>query len=391
MRGRVGRSDGRKSRAGLGRLLAATPLLAIALLGATGCWSTVPIGHRALVQMITVDKGQHGEIQFSYIIPTPAELTETTGSSGAAGGQSQVQAVTVQAKSLAESFTYAESLLSRDLYLGQDQQILLSEDLPAPVVEDILDSLVQVPELDQSQMVFAVKGSAVQAATAPDPQEVFPAAFLEHLNSCSTCADVRLRTNLMMTFLKSKSVYATVALPEIVISKKHGPTVRGIAFYRQGKYLFSLGPEESGLYGLLLGRTEKIGLDVPVPNLGLAHLRAIKALPSVSVKWVHGRVVAMARLRAKGAVVGIDPDPGLPYSETHDAIETATARLLVSRLGAIVSRLLSAGIDPEYLGARLYSADPGRIPKNFDLASAMERAQIRLEVHIQLTNDAEVR
>lgn len=377
---------GRAWRAALSGLL-----LGCALAGTTGCWSTVPIGHRALVQIIAIDKGDHGDTKFAFIIPTPEELTETTGSSGAGGGQSQVQAITVQARSLDQSFTYAESLLSRNLYLGQTQQILLSEDLPASVVEDTLDSLVQVPELDQSQIVFAVKGNATQAATAPDPQEVFPSAFLEHLNSCATCTDVRLRSDLMTTFLMSRSPYATMALPEIVSHRQYGPTVRGIAFYRQGRYVLSVGPEDSGLYGLVLGRTEKIGLDVPVPGLGIAHLRAIQAVPSVSVRRVEGRIYATVRLKTKGAIVGIEPDRGLPFSATHRSIETATATVLVSRIGGILATLLDHGIDPMHLAERLYSADPARMPKDFDLASEMEHARVRVQVHVELTQNGEVR
>ena len=362
-----------------------------ALAFATGCWSTVPIGHRALVQIVTVDPGRHGETRYAFIIPTPGELAQTTGSSGSGGSNAQVQAIAVMAPSLALAFTHAESLLSRDLYLGQAQQILLSEKLSPRVLNDTLNTLVQIPELDQSQMLFAVKGEAVKAAEGPDPQEVFPAAFLEHIDSCATCADVRLRSNLMTTFLKSRAVYAGFALPEVIPSP-YGPTVRGTAFYGTGgKYVLSLGAEDSALYGLALGRTEKVGLDVPVQGLGLVHLRAIKARPAVRVREVHGQVVARARLSATGTVVGIEPNRGLPFSRTHAAIETAAARLIEGRVAGILAKLLGHGLDPMYLGERLYSADPARVPRGFDLATAMKHARVDLMVHVKLTQNGEVR
>lgn len=374
----------------------ATTLTATAVgLGATGCWNAIPIGHRALIQILSVDPAQGVNLRWTFFQANPTALAQMGSGGGAAspgGGTTsdQVVPIAVEAASLGDAFRRAQDMTSRDLYLGQLQQIVLSERLTALQVRMAIDALAHTPELDQSQAVFAASDGAADTILQPDPQELFPATYLEHVTACPTCNNVSIHVSLMDAFLDTRTAWGSMLVPEVGTSPL-GLAVRGVALYEGARFVTRVKPEDATLLGLITGATTKTSLQVAVPGLGLANVRSLQAQTRIEAHWLHGRVDARAEARITGQLMGIEPERGLAFEAIAPRVDTAVAAAIVARAGTLVAALLTRGADPLEFGRELWSADPSDAPSPKAWREGLARARVRLVVHGALASQGAVR
>lgn len=387
----IDRAALRNARRGLAATLAA---IAVGL-GATGCWNAIPIGHRALIQILSVDPAPGANLRWTFFQANPTALAQMGSGGGAAspgGGTTadQVVPIAVEAPSLGDAFRRAQDLTSRDLYLGQMQQIVLSERLTPRAVRMAIDALAHTPELDQSQAVFAAAGGAAATILQPDPQELFPATYLEHVTACPTCNNVSTHVSLMAAFLDTRTAWGSMLVPEVGTGPL-GLTVRGLALYEGSRFVARVNPDDATLLGLLTGGTTKTSLQVAVPGLGLASVRSLRGHARIRARWLGGRAIAQAETRITGQVMGIEPERGLTLEAIAPRVDTAVSAAIVARTGTLVAALLGQGGDPLEFGRELWSADPSAAPSPGAWREGLMRARVRLTVHVALASQGAVR
>jgi len=368
---------------------------AVTLLATTGCWNAVTLGERAIIQIVAVDPAARGDLRWTFFQANPTALAEmgsggqTSGPSGGTTSQ-QVLAMSVVAPTVADAYRKVQSLTSRDLYLGQMEQIVLSESLAAADVRTVIDGMAHTPEVDQSQALLATPGQAAKAVLAPDPQELFPAAFLERPQLCPTCTTVGIVEPLADAFILTRTGWGTLVVPEI----RPGPdgiAVRGAAVYRGTQLVARLGEADAVALGLALGVTEKDGISLRVPGLGLVGVRSIHGHTDVTPRWSDGRLQARVRLRLSGDVTTIEPDMGRNLSEIRPLVSRAAAAAILAQERSILSRLLGAGADPLGFGRRLFDADPSAAPSAQAYADAVRHAVVALSVSLDIRSEGSVR
>ncbi len=399
------RSAGRRRRAWLApwpvqplqaaRRVGAAAAAAAVALSLGGCWNAIPIGHRALIQILAVDPGKGTNLRWTFFQANPTALAQmgsgvVSASPGGGTTSQQVVPIAVDAPSLAVAYRQAQDVTSRDLYLGQLQQIVLSERLSPAQVRLAIDSLAHTPELDQSQAMFAAPGGAAKTILQPDPQELFPASYLEHVTDCPTCNNVAIHLSLMDAFLATRTAWGSMLMPEVGKSAL-GLAARGAATYEGARLVARVTPADATLLGLMTGATVKTSLDVPVPGLGMASVRSVRARSATHARWVHGRVEGALHIRLAGELVALEPERGLAFNKIVPALNQALASAVAQRAGALVARLTAEGGDPLELGRELWSADPSAAPTGAAWRAGLAHARLRLVVNAALSSEGPVR
>jgi hypothetical protein len=362
-------------------------------LGATGCWNAIPLGHLALFQILAVDPAKDGNLRWTLFQANATALANMgSGVATPSGGTTSDQVLPVQvvAPTLAEAYRKAQDLSSRDIYLGQLQQVVVSERLNAGQVRSTIDALAHTPELDQSQALFVAPGDAADTILARDPQELFPSTYLDHVTACPTCNTTAIHVSLMDAFMATRPAWGSMVVPEVTKSSV-GLAVKGAAVYEGARFIGRVAPADETLLGLLTGMTQKTSLDVKVPGLGAVSVRGLTSTASVSARWRHGAVEADDVSRVTGQVVAIEPDRGLAFEHVAPAIDSAVSRALVRRAGSVVAKLMAKGGDPLQLGREVWAADPSAAPSAAVWRRGLLNARIRLTVHTGLTSQGTVR
>lgn len=353
-----------------------------------GCWSSIPLGHRALVQILAVDPAKGGDTRWTFFQANPTALAQmgSGGSSAGPGGgttSQQVIAVAVVAPDLATAFRQAQALTSRDLYLGQLEEVVLSEKLSPPQLASTLDALAHTPELDQSQILFAAPDSAANTVLAPDPQELFPATYLERVVSCPTCNVTALPTTLMDAFVRTRTAWGAMVLPEAIVAPT-GLATRGAAVYEGTRLVDRLDQGQEELLGLLMGKVTKGAMGLDVPGMGHVAVRSLVAKARVSAAWRDGRLTARVDLRLAGAILSAAPASGRTLVHLAPTVESALSARVVQEAGGLLGRLMGRGADPLFLGQRLWAADPSAAPPATTWATAVRFATVALSVTTHL-------
>lgn len=378
------------------RAAVAVLLLASLTALASGCWNAIPLDHRALIQIITVDPAPHGKVRWTFFEASPTALASMGSGSGGSenpgGGTTadQVIPLSVEAKSLADAYRLGQDLSSRDLYLGQVQAIVLSGRLAPAAVSAALDGLAHTPELDQSQALFAAADGAKAAILAPDPQELFPSAYLDHVASCPTCSTVAFHLSLMDAFLATRTAWGSMVMPALHQSSV-GLAVRGAVVYAGPRRVAQLAPDDATLIGLLTGNTVKTSVTLDVPGLGSASVRSLAAQARIRPLWRHGRLAARVQVRLVGELVGLEPDRGERFEAVRSRVEEALAKTVLERTARVLAGLTRAGADPLALGERLFAADPSAAPSAAVWQRALRHAAIRLDITASLASQGAVR
>lgn len=377
---------GRRARAAATVLAACLPL--------TGCWNAIPLGHRALIQILAVDPAGGRDLRWTFFQASAAALSEMASGGGTSGPGStasdQVTPVSVRAPTLADAYRRAQAITSRDLYLGQLQQVVLSERLTPAQLRLAIDSLAHTAELDQSQDLFAAPAGAAATILRPDPQELFPAAYLDHVANCPTCTTVSMTVSLMEAFVRTRVGWGTLVLPEVQPSPL-GLSVRGAAVYAGGRLVARLGEEQAALLGLLRGLVTKTALSFAVPGVGRCSVRSVSARSHVHAEWRGGRVLAQVRVDLTGDILSVEPDLGRPFVALARPVNAALAREVAGRGARLLAPLLARGADPLGFGHVLWDGDPSAAPSPSAWRQGLGRAQVRITVHSDLRSEGVVR
>lgn len=317
----------------LGYLFVLASLLSLT----TGCWDQLPFPDRAEALVLTADPVHGGKSwDWSFYFPNPAV---TVSSLTQLSSSSQVFVLTEKSPTLAEAYRKIDGRLSRQLYIGQIQDLLWPARAPLSALREFINAYNR-EGLSAKTAFVAATTAPLSSFVKPTPQEVIPDIFITRLFGCTACQPVLLSEQVWQ-------YWDALQQPGIspVVPTMSGPeTLNEITFYPSQGGPVTYTPSETRGWGYLTGRVQRLsmGLSSPEGPLGLTHIRG---MVSNRLQWDGTRLVVDAHIRLSGILaehpLGLAIDP----TRLRTVEEEASRQILQECLDA-VRRAQQAGADP---------------------------------------------
>ncbi|PSR34962.1 MAG: spore gernimation protein [Sulfobacillus benefaciens] len=315
----------------------------------TGCWGNRPVNDRILVLCMGIDPAKSPN-QFTVIFqsPTPSAVTNSSqGSSSASGGQSEVFAVKGTGQSLEAAFNQAQAKVSKDLYLGQLQLLVISNQLKPMLLKRAITSLQSIGTLDKTPYIVVANGSAFRMLQQTSPQAKFPSLYFISLFGCVSCQTdalgIRFWQYLVRIDTRGVDPYLPVALPF-----SQGYRVDRVALYRGYHYITMLDPIQTTTFGILQGLSHKVSVFLPKQQATVAFLTGPSHL---TTQVINGQVRATFDIHLTAMLMGLDAHTETPQKISE--ISQTTSQIIAKRCVALVRQLQRQDVDPLGIGRML--------------------------------------
>lgn len=272
------------------------------LLGVSGCWDNRPVNSRAMVLSMGMAPDKHpGDFSVVFQAPTPSAVVSSSGSGG--GGSSAPSTFDVRGAgpALSEAFNQAQAKVSKDLYLGQVQLIVLSTHLQPQYFKRAFDGLGRIATLDKTPFVIASPSSLKTLLHHTSPQDKFPSLYFSSLFSCHTCQTDAFSMRLWRVLLRLATPGVDIFVP-VAEPTTDGYLVDAVALYRHFQYVTTLTRTQSMTFGILAGISHKASLFLPRYD---ASLRALAGTSALSTQLVNGQVNATFNIHLTSTLEGI--------------------------------------------------------------------------------------
>ncbi len=283
----------------VGRVFVALGLLVVL----TGCWDNRPINSRDMVLAMGLAPDHHpGAFSTVFQAPTPSAVS--AGSSGSSsGGSSKKDTFDVvgSGPDLSETFNEAQAQVSKDLYLGQMQLIVLSTRLQPMYFKRAFDGLGRIATLAKTPFVIASPTPLIKLLHHTSPQDRFPSLYFSTLFSCHTCQTDAFGVRLWQVLVRLATPGVDIFLP-VATPLKDGYLVDSVALYRHFQYVTTLTPRQSMAFGILDAISHKGSIFLPHYN---ASLRAIAGSSALTTHLRHGQVDATFTIKLTSTLEGI--------------------------------------------------------------------------------------
>jgi spore germination protein KC len=340
--------------------------------GCTGCWDQLPFYERALALAITVSPTKtRSDWHYTFVFANPAVTISSLGQMSSAD---QLFAVSVKAPTLSQAVGRADKRLSRQVYIGQLQDLVWSAKMPSSAAYDLILAYNR-HGLTAKTVFVAVTAGQPQDAVKPTLQEVVPDMFLTKYFSCRGCQPVTLSE-------KEWELWITMETPGVspVVPIMSGPnTVDEVTVYPNKGEPVTFTPEETRGWGFLLGRVHNAALGFGMPE-GRIAVDRIEATVANHISWTPTGLAVRAEVRAQGMVAEWPPTMPLTPQRIRK-LETLAARKILHESLAAVRRAQTTHTDPfGYWRDYLYQH-----PSLMGQKTVAEWDQMPYHVHVSVT------
>ncbi|MCY0898466.1 MAG: spore gernimation protein GerC [Firmicutes bacterium] len=152
-----------------------------------GCWDQLPMANRASALALSVTKAAPHAFRFTFYFPNP---TVTVSSISNLATEREFYTSTAVAPALGLAYRRVQSQITRDLYLGQLEDIIISADLTTADVAALINAYNRMGVVPK--MVYLV-GTPNNRGTLPvNLQEPVPTVYFTKYFDCRTCQPVFL-------------------------------------------------------------------------------------------------------------------------------------------------------------------------------------------------------
>jgi hypothetical protein len=321
-------------------------VVAALLIGATltGCWDEFSFPDRASALMIGITYApQPSRWAWSFYFPNP---TVTVSSLAQISTKDQTYSVTVHGPTLAAAFAKVHQHLARDLYLGQLEAVVWSDDMPAGEVRSFVEAYNR-EGLTPKTVFVATAAKPLDKAMAPNPQVVMPFVYLPRYFSCQACQATILTERLWQVW----DAFETPGISPVVPYVTGSQTVNRIAVYPLHGPPVLFTPEETLGWGYLAERVGKETVTVHI-HQGLASLTRLHGTVEDHVTLRGGRLDVHVVVKLLGEVAQWPSSGRLTTAALHQ-LETAGARVVLQECLAAIRQGQRTHTDP-FGYARLY-------------------------------------
>lgn len=139
-------------------------LAAISLLLLGGCWDRMEINDLAIILAAGIDRDSSGKVILSsqIFIPRQSGSSAASGMSGSSGGSPSgvTMVLTAEGGNIAEAMTRLQRKISRNIFWGHCEVIILSQDAARKGIREYLDFLMRYSEFREHAYVFVSEKKA---------------------------------------------------------------------------------------------------------------------------------------------------------------------------------------------------------------------------------------
>jgi spore germination protein len=334
------------ARAGLFALL-------LSLTGA-GCWDISPIEDRALALMLGLDRVGDG-YRVSIQVPTISNFIQTN-NGGVQRDQHAFQAFVEQGASLAGIFQRLEDENYRILIAGSVKVIIVSRSLAEQGLSRLLASFLRQPMISPQTLLLLAIQSPEEILRWQPGFKMQPALIIGK----------QLRAPLKRSFSYPMELWEFVArvdnrapdpyLPLIRINRANGSyLLEGLALFRDDKLVGFLSPEEAYLFGILSGKARKAIIQFAAGQDSVT-LHNVYHRTRLDVVRSNHRNILRMRLAVKGSILDLPPSMETDRPENLEYLKEEAQRQLTARIGGLIKKFQTLGVDPVGFGNQLIIA-----------------------------------
>lgn len=201
-----------------------TFLLLLAFLQ-TGCWDRLEVNDMALILATGINVVENGNVEVSAEIslPSPQGSTELMGGDQGGGIGTYIESAT--GETVADAVSKMQQKVSRELFWGQSDIIVIGEELAKQGIGDSLEYFVQHPQARLRNLVFSTRRDPKEILGVRGHLEESTAETIEEL-ALHQIGPVIYLNNILQSFENS---FQEVVIPLIDISSNptnasNGPT-----------------------------------------------------------------------------------------------------------------------------------------------------------------------
>lgn len=353
-----------------------TPLL-------SGCWDNRPINQRNLILSIGVEPVPGTtRMKFYFTVPEP------TGKSSTQGASKKYFTLTSEAPELDQAITRAQSTSSKDLYLGQLQDILLSEHLSPTQTHILFNELARMPQFSKTTWLVITPDPIHRLINLTNPQEHSLPLYLDSVYSCNSCQTTTTGTHLWQFLRALHTPGRDPIVPVIQANKKSSN-------YHIGALSLFSGDQFAGQFS----KDETLGLQYIKNRVNKATILFKSGTNIVSIRSIHGaaKVSFGYNLSRKNTFPQVTIDlreigtleldggypPPLRQKRLHYVQKRGEKYILQDVLGAIATSQ-KLGVDPFGIGTRLYANNPDLFTSLGNWHQAWPHIPVLVHVHLRI-------
>ena len=275
-------------------------MLIICLLAVNGCWDAEELGNLAIVAAVGIDQDDKtGMILITAQIIKPGEVkSASSGGEGGGGeqprkGGSQQAFLIVQStgKTVSEAFRNFAFQLNRELYLSDNQIIVLGSAVAKKGVRPLLDYFIREREPREITWILVAKGKASEVLEAQMGLEKIPAIeitrLIENRNTTSQVSGITLAEFANRLMSKTTAAYATSI--KLMGEPKKAQLI-GTAIFKDDRYVGQLDKTETRGFLWVIGKVVRGIITVNSPKGGQFNFGILKAKSEISPELDFGKL-----------------------------------------------------------------------------------------------------
>jgi spore germination protein KC len=142
-------------------------LLMVAIL--TGCWDLREPNQLAFINSASMDLTKDGKFEISSQIAIPAAIGGSLDGGGSAGDKKSFHVVSATGKNFMDAGQNLQTQLSRQLFYGHRQTILVGQTLAEYGISDFIDMFIRNPQSEMRSTIYVVKDGLAKDLLSLEP------------------------------------------------------------------------------------------------------------------------------------------------------------------------------------------------------------------------------
>ena len=233
----------------------------------TSCWGRTEVIDIALVTGIAIDKGENKNILLSLQIAVPKNLGPQAGKGS--GGSETTIVVSEEGQDIMEAYRQIQLKLSREVFFGQSNVLIIGEELATEGVSSVLDFFTRFRQPQLGSTILFAKGKTNDKLNLKPQIESMTTEEIREQEKRGAGLEVKVRDFLTRMLADGDEPFASEVSSEPLEKENNSsdmvPSLNGAAIFKGDKLVGWMDDKESR--GLLWMRDEfvsgAISLTVP--------------------------------------------------------------------------------------------------------------------------------
>lgn len=323
-------------------------------LNLVGCWSAKELNNLAIVMGIGIDKVEkNDEIKVTVQLAKTEEMRKSGGSSngGSGGGESPYLNLHSRGNTINEAMKGFNHLLSRRLFLSDNQVVIFSEDVAEEGLKNYLDFLLRNRETRLLVAVYVCSGEASEYFSGKSGFEKLPSRKMGELSKVQEKFSQAIQVDLKKFTSRMMSKTTAPIAPIIKLTKDENKDVIAIsetAVFKKDKLVGKLNVVETR--GLAWGINEVKGgtIEIQSPEK--------KNKVSIDIHKSKGKIKPIIKDNEICMVIEVEQEGDLAEEEsTEDLVNPkAFEELQKATANKIKNEILSSVMKAKELNADIF-------------------------------------